>query len=71
MRRQEIREVALRAVEDSGKFALAGEQEIVNLHLTQATNRIENSVRTVHRKLDAIMLAGRIRVTGGEGEEEH
>ena len=65
-RRQQIHTEALIAVEQSGKFALAGEQKILHERISEDIDEIKTTVHTMDRKLDDILLTGRINVRRNE-----
>jgi ubiquinone biosynthesis protein UbiJ len=60
-----IREIAVVAVEESKKFALAGEQGIINEKLAEDVNEVRQAVERTERKVDdlkSLMLDVRFEI---------
>jgi len=58
----EIHAEAMVAVEKSEKFSLAGEQKILHEQIARDMEEIKVTVHTVDRKLDDLLLSGRLHV---------
>lgn len=66
-RREEIREVAVRAVEDSARFVLAASQNEVNARLLDAVSETRAAVTGVSEKLDTLLLNDRLHIRKDRG----
>lgn len=65
-----IAEIAVRAVEDSEKFAPSGTQGLINQQLSKDVAAISRTVDGIDAKLDQLFLTGRLHIQRKSDNEE-